>query len=686
MAIVQHTMELGLLVLLVIGPLPFCVMLVRPFMKPDFGLAHNLLSVAVGWCVIQVLLGLILGSFHLFNAGVILWIEAVGAAFGTIGIALSRGSSVPMIPGVIKSCWERAGSSGQVLLGFAGFFGVALFVKITSRPIVEFDSLSYHMPAMAKWYQSGSFVTSEQLTNLYNRFPYNWEVLCALFFAPFAEDFLLSFPQLIAWLIFGLSIHCMTVRCGASTTSGIAAAVLAISIPGVIEQVYAAQVDLAVGAFFLSGLYFLIVALEEQNPAAAGWALGSLGMLAGIKTSGAIYCVIAIIGSLLWRLNFFVADVRKILSSKAGKSTLAFGVIAGIVLGAFWYVRNWRQFGNPLGIVAIRLAGFEFFPGPKQAAELARTSLASLFDVTDLRDWIILFNQIAERLYLPFVVLLLLAVGAVLRFSNNPRTERVNLAKLVAVGAITGMAYWMTPYTGDAGQNNGLSPDLGQVFRYGLPAIGVVAVLGGIGLAQGLFTNDATLAAIVVVVAILGLMRADVPYLPELIVLACAICVLVALIRPLWASLMRGRLWKTCSVIITCISVVLATYGLRRERDARRYLQYGGIYEFVQNKVSKSDVIGYALSTRSYLLYGKHWDRKVVYSPVVFKEDGLKRWMDELARRGITLVAIGPIPKWMIGSEPDAQWLSTEKAWILPVLGRNWRTETVLFRLATGSN
>jgi len=105
--------------------------------------------------------------------------------------------------GTARRDWNVA----ERLLGSAWFVvGLTMFAQVGLVPINETDSLSYHMPAMAQWYQSHAFVMPGGVTAAVTRYPYDWEALCALFLLPFGDDFLVASPNVLAWLVFGLSI------------------------------------------------------------------------------------------------------------------------------------------------------------------------------------------------------------------------------------------------------------------------------------------------------------------------------------------------------------------------------------------------------------------------------------------------------------------------------------------------
>ena len=664
------------------GPLPICVLLVQQSDPLKNRWAHNVLSLLIWWCVIHVSIGLGLGVLHLFGARAILVAQAAVGMIGVAGI-INCGSGLRVLRqlGLTPrfSAWSH---SDRLLVGFVTLIALWLLVKMISRPVGETDSLAYHMPVMAKWYQHGSFVMLEQWLDTYARYPYNWEVLCALFYAPFGEDLMISFPQLAAWLILSLSIYCVAVRFGAATPHAIGAAVLTMTVPVAVEQTYDARVDLALAAFFLSSFYFSMVALEQRRLVSLSLAVGSLGLLAGIKTSGIVYAGMAIFCACMWGWNHSHPDQEIVRSRWMARVLAVFALCAGPFIGAFWYVRNWLEFGNPLGIVAVKVAGIELFPGSWDVEQVRNTTLAQLFEFDRLDHWRILIGQISQKLYLPFVVLALIAAAGFLSYRAYSRAERLNLVKMLVVLTLTGLAYWTNPATADYYRVGKLTPDLGEGFRYGLSLIGMLGVVAALAARASSFKSDTGYVVLVVVVAMMSLVQSDMPYAAEFVLMVSAVYVFSAAVAPLSTLL---RQWQRSTVLggvlLTCVVSVVATYTLRRERDARRHLMYGQIYDFVETQAQVKDVIGYAFGARSYPLYGKRWDKIVEYTPTNSEPDDLEPWIGRLARRGVTVLAIGPVPGWKGNPLPDRTWFSAESGRFIRASGGDWYKETVAFRM-----
>src|SRR5438132_9287804 len=121
------------------------------------------------------------------------------------------------------------------LLVVAAIMALSLLARVAMTPISDVDSLGYHLPAMATWYEHGSFVELEGFSFV-GRYPFSWEVLSGLFVMPFREDFLVAAPNLVAWSVFGLSICVVSLELGAGRPQAMTAALLALATPIVRKQ------------------------------------------------------------------------------------------------------------------------------------------------------------------------------------------------------------------------------------------------------------------------------------------------------------------------------------------------------------------------------------------------------------------------------------------------------------------
>ena len=248
--------QLSYLLLIIIAPVPAAFYIINRVQKSgNFQkLSDMILLLVFFWITIQTMIGIILGVAGIFNSFSFA-ITEIGLIL--LGIPLKKYINLPIKQIAV---WER---EEKIILLCFGFLFIMLFWKITAYPITNFDSLNYHLPAILAWYHSGSIL---QKLNLYigSYYPYNWEMLCALFIFPFKNDALTSLPNLLPLLICALSVYCLAGRMKISRIYSLGASLILCSVPAILYTIPTNHIDLAFASILLAGLYFLFVFSETK--------------------------------------------------------------------------------------------------------------------------------------------------------------------------------------------------------------------------------------------------------------------------------------------------------------------------------------------------------------------------------------------------------------------------------------
>ncbi len=551
--------------------------------------------------------------------------------------------------------------------------GTGLMIRSTATPITDYDSLAYHLPVMAKWYQTHAFVMLEQFFEgrfQISRYPYSWEALSTLFLLPLREDFLLAFPNLVAWAVFGLGISLVAIVLGAPRSGALAFAFLALTMPLVRAHVMTMHVDLALGAFFVAGVAFALRAPRDRFSTAV--AVTCIGMVVGIKMSGLVYAGLIVAAlSAAWLMQP-AAPGPRVTGTRADLVGAAVA-LAGILSGGFWYARNLLQTGNPLGFAGVTVAGMTLFNGPLDADTIAATTLWRQFHFDNATHWHILLGQVRKELGSLFGASLL---GAAAVAAFGPRTShplRREASLLAGLVAATALAYWTTPVTANNWDGGPITPWMGQGLRYALPFIGLLAATGGVLLGTT-GTANAMVGPAAVVAGLLACSTRPM-WLATLLVLSGLAFHHVASLR--FGN--GGRL------VVACVGVVAAAIfvaSLHTKRDTARARLYRGVPAFIERKVGRDDTVGYVLSHQSYLFYGTHFDRRVEYVPA--GADQRPEWIARLRAQHIGFLAVGPVrPEWRRRKELD--WIQEEDGTFTRVFGRDEATEPVIYRVEASS-
>ncbi|MCS6862231.1 MAG: hypothetical protein NZT92_18150, partial [Abditibacteriales bacterium] len=558
--------------------------------------------------------------------------------------------------------WQQPLTSAErLMLEAMAFVVLALAWKVATRPITDWDSLMFHLPVMAKWYQTGSFTMLEQFyhpesNSIQSTYPYNWESLCALFLMPFREDFLVTLPNLVVWGVLGLSVYLLSLQAGAIRPYALAATSFVLAVPMMVKHVHTLHVDLPLTAFFMAGVYWIVVYHRTHALPYLALFLMTVGMLIGIKTSGIIYGLFLAALLLLAQAKPLLRrrplgdKWSKVHGQRSGKTVwIAVSVLGFLLLGSFWYARNWVTMGNPLGYIKVQLGPVTLFPGPIDLNEVRQnTTLLSLFQLTNPIHWKILISQARYQLGVPLLVMGCLAMGAGWAFVKGGRV--VNRAALLSLGVLlfgTWFLYWSSPYSAKNPSDAAITAWMGQGFRYGfsfLAALGIAAAVG----ATVLQVQTHVLAVLVLVSSLLGLWdivtESNLLYGGVVLLLGWGVIGKVArdaVAEPSRRDQLYWSMRKRTVLLLTVSAVVVtgATFLMRQKRDHQRGQIFGGVTRFIARHVDSSEVIGYVHSECSYLFYGKALDKKVVYVPAA--SDNRQQWLEQLQQRGVQVVAVG---------------------------------------------
>jgi len=656
----QHVWQVVVLLVVVAGPIPFSVFLAgcNGANSRRAPRAHGLLTILTLWCLLQVAVGLALGASGHFERVSLAVAEGAMLTGGALSVGRATVRTLASL-GTARRDWNVA----ERLLGSAWFVvGLTMFAQVGLVPINETDSLSYHMPAMAQWYQSHAFVMPGGVMATVTRYPYDWEALCALFLLPFGDDFLVASPNVLAWLVFGLSIYVTSIELGARRVDALAGTLLASTLPVTRGVLTTMHVDLPLAAFFMAGLYFALVR-------DALLLFAALGLVLGIKTTGIVY------GALLG----LVVVVRKARGPRQSnrargrqplqaRRALAVGLvgIASVLAGAFWYGKNTIEVGNPLGAVRVAVGGHTIFPGPADSAELWESTLFARFDPTRAGHWGVVFHMMWKS---GGVALGLLTLAALAAFAHGPPGTRCVRRGLVAMVMVTAMIYVTTPFSGGWR----IEPWIAVNFRYSLPCLGVLSLLGTLGFSWMPLREELVAASAVVV----G---------PGRLVTRTMVGagLLAAAGRATWGAarqprLARGGVTRTALVVLTAgVMLFGGTLWLRRAHASARTRRYGPIFTFLATGIGPDETVGYLQSQQEYLFYGSDFRRRVLYVP---RAMGTREaWLTELRRLRVNVVAVGPIEAYKWVGRSELAWLDDPAGPFVRVFGHDPSEEAVFYR------
>ncbi|WP_293131007.1 hypothetical protein [Microcoleus sp. bin38.metabat.b11b12b14.051] len=765
---------------------------------------HFLLVILTGWSTVQVCTGLILGSVERLNLPELIIAEIVIFAIGTIPTFAQKNRAFSFRHWQVPQLKQPLSPWELLIVGSAAFAGFVLWDTLTTKPTTNYDSLWFHLPAIARWYQTHSFtlldaagdwIFEQEQARVY---PYNWHVLSALCILPFREDFVAAFPLLIAWVIEGIAVYLLSVKFGASRIHAMAASSLVLTVPMVLNQVNTIHPDLPLAAVFTASLYFGLSYCSSRATSELSLFLATVGMLAGIKITGLIYAASLVGGLAILEIQRFAIREQNYAATNQNlptasvprarhrqqltailrtsnnflrasgnfrirhlKPVLLGGIACCLLLGGFWYTRNLLHVNYPVGDsreIKVPLQPVPLpspipspippvpaptppvqqptptIPAPPVAPSFRiwQSTLAAQFNPRNLAHWQTLGWQIIVRLQLPFIAIALQALAApVAVFQGKTKISKQNNIILLVLLAGTGILYLVTPYTsGTGGESIGqISPLLGFNLRYGFPFLNLLGVAAA-ATATKLKTANQVVVAVVLISSISGIVSSTIfdiikkaSFSGTSIIwgsglidtfksnFGAALSQTTKILAPSWQylgiypliyigllvlagiwfqhnlSLMRlknslARLKKSSKIAIVCICIVLmvsASWVAREKRDLARAELYRNIYEYIDRHTAPNERIGFSLSSRSYLFYGKNLDRQVLYVP--FRADRLSAWIDNLKKQKISTVGFGPLTETDYYTKQALSWLTSPEGPLQPVFGKDFHTESVLYRL-----
>ena len=658
MSLARHIADIVMFLVVVLAPLPLClsVLVATEDEERRRGPAHSVLVILACWCITETAVGIVLGLAHGLALTWMMVAETLVLAGGVVCLSrVLRASPRASAAAAFRSTW-RPDAHAVVILGALACLGVALLWTLSVQPINEWDSLFYHLPTLANWYEAGHFARLAPQTDLTTSYPYGWEVVSALLLMPFREDFLVALPNLIAWILLGLSIACIGLELGAATTAGVAAAALLLTLSGVADNVNTIHVDIALGAFFMAALYFALLHLQTKSMKWLGLCLAALGIVAGVKTSGLAYSALLLALLLALRSAGGTRTARQVEKADwSGWAIAIVGICCCLLTGGFWYIKNWVELGNPLGPVAVRIGGLVLFPGSIQAGELRATTLLHVFRPLSGAYWRSALSDGREYLGLSFIGLALLALAALpsLLVRKKGISNR-RLLGLLGLAALTGLLHAATPLSGQYGSN----------LRYAVPFYGTLALVAAAG-ATAARVPGLALVAIVLVGVATHLLALRMTFM--LVPVAASLAWLV------WKARGDGarraampRVAFLSIVVVSAAALLLVTFFARQRRAYHRTVVYGPIVAYIGSEVRSDETIGYLMSPQSYLLYGTDFRRKVVYLPLRSRDRA--EWLDYLARNRIAVVAAGPAPRGS-AEQQFLNWLDGPEGPLVRVFG-----------------
>jgi hypothetical protein len=405
---------------------------------------------------------------------------------------LSRGDSRGLTPG-----------DGLAVLGVVALavYLAAMLARFGSTPVTFIDTVTFHLPGVARWIQSNSIWQIDQFLpgQFQGYYPNNGNIVDLAAVLPWHSEFLSRFVNLPFIALAGVATYAAGRELRAPRAAAAIAATAALSIPAVTSYIVDSPTpDAVMYAGFASGLLFL---LRHARAGARGdLLLAGLGF--GIAFGARWYGVAAVAVVVAVWLVARLAFERRV---RAIAVDLAWVALPIALAGGIWLLRNWVESGNPFYPVRVDALGLTIFDAPfDRVRALVGFTLADYFG-----NGAVLFDFIlpALKIQLGFVgvVLALGVAGASVAALRRAAPDRGRVLALAAAAGALVVVYVITPYTALGLENQPF--ELGANVRYVIPAMIAAAPVVAWGLGRCPGPVRIVFEALLVVLALDGMRR-----------------------------------------------------------------------------------------------------------------------------------------------------------------------------------
>jgi hypothetical protein len=219
----------------------------------------------------------------------------------------------------------------------AGLVAALLLVRLVVQVWFFFphmgDGLAYHLPKVAEWVRAGGF-TREMGLHPHVTFPAGFELIETWWVVFLRHDVFIEMAGVEFLVLASAATYALADRVGMAPRSAFLAALFYATTPGLHLSATSCLNDVPVAALVLTTL-----ALVSWR-APAFLVLASIGVGIGTKaTYGYALPGIVLLAVLLRKQVRVATGSRPVLAALA---------LAGLLIGAYWYVRNVVWFGNPV--------------------------------------------------------------------------------------------------------------------------------------------------------------------------------------------------------------------------------------------------------------------------------------------------------------------------------------------------
>lgn len=407
--------------------------------------------------------------------GVLSRSTVLGVALGELVVAIAvthrlripareaRGGPPPSSRGE----WLLAGFAMILVTGYALHF----LLRYVSYPVPYGDAITFHLPSVAAWIQTGSIWPYTNVLPGFptGAYPNTGDLVYVAAMLPWRSDFVVPLVEAPFLLMLGAAIYASALELGARRAPAATVGALVTAVPVIaLSAIVRPLPDTILFATLAAGICFLLRHARSGRRGDLVLAGMGLGLAFGTKWYGVSAVVVILF---VWVVARGLARVP--LVALARETGLITGVVA--LTSGVWFVRNWVDTGNPVFPVRVRLLGLTIFHAPPDPIR-AKYGFTIADYLGDPR--ILLHHALPDyRLALAapgLAILIATALGAAVALRGLRRgessTDRRVLACLAAA-ALAVVAYVITPGTAQGVKGHPVAGLIGGNSRYGTAAL-----------------------------------------------------------------------------------------------------------------------------------------------------------------------------------------------------------------------
>jgi hypothetical protein len=409
----------------------------------ELGLAAIVVGTAVliGVHLLPLMLGIL-------TRGTVLAAAALAVALAALVHPAAAGDPDPPHPPAppsSRASWMLPATAAA----FATAAALADLGRWAGDELVGVDPLTFHLPNVARWIQTGTVWQIDQFVPLLaqGNYPHNGDVVLLSTVLPWHNDFLVRLPITFYLVALAVAVFAVARELGAARAASVLAAAVVVSMPVVgLATIPRALPDSLMWATYTTGVLFLLRNARTRRRSDLVVAGVALAIACGTKWYGVSSVPVLIA---IWLVARLLHARRAGEPPGALRRALSDGVLVGglAFLGmAVWLVRNLALSGNPVFPLQVKPFGITIFDAPPDIIrDQAGWSIADYAgDLDVLRQ---LAGEVIEGIGSAPVVCAIGLVVAVVLARRGGRAPDSRIIALAAGAVVLGLLYTVTPAT-----------------------------------------------------------------------------------------------------------------------------------------------------------------------------------------------------------------------------------------------